>query len=331
MENVFPLLEVKGNHRDLGFAIGHRFKKEIQDRIKSRRENIPSYENYLNKVDSYYQITKKYLPEIIDELEAMSEGSRVAVIDLFFHNCREIYNLFINSSENDHCTTVVSQNSNSVLVGHNEDWILEGIDDLYILKANLGKTSILGLANNTLLPGDVAMTNSHGLVQCINELNSESRIGIPKNFVARAVLDCHNIDEAINLIKSIPLASGFNHVLIQNNQIVNIEMAGSNISISKINNSSFVHTNHFLSPELQKTESFRSKSSEIRFNKATELLKNSHHDIKKIFSLLSDTSDNCESICRDETIASLVFSPDNNEVWICRGRPDKGKYLKYSF
>lgn len=26
MENVFPILEVKGNHQDLGWAIGHHFK-----------------------------------------------------------------------------------------------------------------------------------------------------------------------------------------------------------------------------------------------------------------------------------------------------------------
>lgn len=331
MKNVFPILEVKGNHLDLGFAIGHRFKKEIQERIKSRKKNIPSYEQYLKKVDAYYQVTKKYLPEIIEELEAMSKGSGVPVNDLFFHNCREIYNLFINTSENDHCTTVVSQKNNSVLVGHNEDWILEGIDDLYILKANLGETSILGLANNTLLPGDVAMTNSHGLVQCINELNSESKLGVPKNFVARAVMDCENIDEAINLIKSLPLASGFNHVLVQKNRIVNVEMAGSKISIDSINKNTFVHTNHFLSPDLKNIETFRSKSSEIRYHKATKLLKNSQHNIKNIFSLLSDTSENCESICRDETIASLVFSPQDNELWICRGRPDRGKYLKYFF
>ncbi len=331
MENIFPVLEVKGNHRDLGFTIGHRFKKAIQDRIKSRKDNIPSYNKYLKKVDAYFQITKKYLPEIVDEIEAMSEGSGVSVKDLFFYNCREIYNLFINSSENDHCTTIVSQKNNSILVGHNEDWILEGIEDLYILKANLGKTSILGLANNTLLPGDVAMTNSHGLVQCINKLNSESGLGIPKNFVARAVLDCENISEAVDLIKSIPLASGFNHVLVQKDKIINIEMATSKISINNIKSNTFVHTNHFLSPELQKIESFRSKSSEIRFNKATNLLKSKEHNLKNIFSLLSDTSNNCESICRNETIASLVFSPKNNELWICRGRPDKGKYFKYSF
>lgn len=331
MENVFPILEVKGNHRDLGYAIGHRFQKEIQDRIRSRKENIPNYNEYLKNVDAYYQITKKYLPEIIEEIETMSEGSGVSINDLFFHNCREIYNLFINSSENDHCTTVVSRNNNSVLVGHNEDWILEGIDDLYVLKATVGKTTILGLANNTLLPGDVAMANNHGLIQCINELNSESGLGVPKNFVARAVLDCENIDEAINLIKSLPLASGFNHVLVQKEKIVNIEMAASKISINNIKQNTFVHTNHFLSPELKNIETFRSKSSEIRYQKANKLLNNKKHNLNNIFSLLSDTSDNCESICRDETIASLVFSPKDKEIWICRGRPDRGKYLKYSF
>jgi predicted choloylglycine hydrolase len=331
MENIFPFLEVKGNHRDLGFAIGQRFKKEIQERIKSRKENIPGYYQYLEKVAPYYQITKKYLPEIVEELEAMSEGSKVPTDDLFFHNCREIYNLFINSSENDHCTTVVSQKNNSILVGHNEDWILEGIEDLYILKANLGKTTILGLANNTLLPGDVAMANSHGLVQCINELNSESDLGVPKNFVARAVLDCENIEEATNLIKSLPLASGFNHVLVQKDKIVNIEMSASQISIDQINQNSFVHTNHFLSPKLKQIETFRSKSSEIRYKRARNLLKNNSHKIKSITNLLSDTSDGIHSICRDETIASLVFSPNKNEVWICPGPPDKGKYLKYLF
>lgn len=329
MENIFPILEVKGNHQDLGWAIGHRFKKAIQERIQSRKINIPNYHQYLKKVDAYYQITKKYLPEIIEELQAMSKGSGVPVNDLFFHNCREIYNLFINSSENDHCTTVVSQKNNSVLVGHNEDWILEGIEDLYILKASIGKTTIMGLANNTLLPGDVAMTNNWGLVQCINELNSESGIGVPKNFVARAVLDCENINEAVNLIKSLPLASGFNHVLVQKDKIINIEMSASKIAVNSINQDTFVHTNHFLSPELKSMETFRSKSSEIRFNKASKLLKNRQPNLKNIFSLLSDTSDNCESICRDETIASLVFSPQNNELWICKGRPDKGKYIKY--
>ncbi len=331
MNNVFPLLEVKGNHWDLGFAIGHRFKKEIQERIKSRKENIPNYNQYLKKVDAYYKITQKYLPQIIQELEGMAEASKTPINDLFFHNCREIYNFFINSEENDHCTTVVSQKNNFTLIGHNEDWILEGIDDLYILKANLGEYSIIGLANNTLLPGDVAMTNSHGLVQCINELNSKSTIGIPKNFVARAVLDCQDINEAINLVKSLPLASGFNHVLVQKNKIVDIEMAASQISINEIKEKTFVHTNHFLSPKLKNNESFHSKSSEIRFNKAHKLLKNGQQDIKNIFSLLSDTSDGVHSICRDETIASLVFAPQNNEVWICRGRPDRGKYHKYTF
>ena len=330
MTGTFPILEIKGNHYDLGYAIGHRFKKAIQQRIQSRKKNIPDYHYYLEKVDPYYQITKKYLPNIIKELEAMSRASDVSVNDLFFHNCREIYNLFINSSENDHCTTIVSRKANSVLVGHNEDWILEGIEDLYILKANLGKTSILGLANNTLLPGDVAMTNSWGLVQCINELNSESRLGVPKNFVARAVMDCQDINEAISLIKSIPPASGFNHVLVQNNKIVNIEIAASKMSIKKINQDFFTHTNHLLSPKLKNVETFRSKSSEIRYNKANKLLKNSQQSIKNIFNILSDTSDGQESICRDETIASLIFIPQDNEVWICKSRPDKGKYIKYS-
>ena len=147
--------------------------------------------------------------------------------------------------------------------------------------------------------------------------------------MARAVLDCENIDEAINLIKSLPLPR-FNMFLFKE-KIVNIEMAASKISINNIKQNTFVHTNHFLSPELKNIETFRSKSSEIRYQKADKLLNNKKHNLNNIFSLLSDTSDNCESICRDETIASLVFSPKDKEIWICRGRPDRGKYLKYTF
>lgn len=334
MIDTFPILEVAGTHQDLGQAIGTRFQKEIQARLQLRQETIPNYSKYLKQCQPYYAAAKKYFPKLVDELEAMASAAHVNFNDLFFHNCREIYDFFLSSKEvDDHCTAVISHHNRGLIIGHNEDWIPEAINDLYILSGVVDGTKIFALANNTLLPGDSVMMNSYGLVQCINELHADNQIGVPKNFIARAVMECQTIREAINIIKNTPHASGFNHVLAQNNEITNVEIAGLQTEIITTKDKNFVHTNHYLSTKLSKMEKYHTHSSEKRYQRAIKILEqdSTPQDTspQEMFSLLSDTSDGIFSICNSNTIASIVFVPNQRVIWVCRGQPNQGKYLQY--
>jgi len=318
----FDYLEISGSHKDVGRAIGLKFKKEIQNRVFDRQKEISNYSEFLKRSEPYYKYAKDFFPNLVDELEATAKAAGVCVMDYFSINNGGI-------STGDHCTVAVSFNKEGTLIGHNEDWKSASSDTLYLLKATIGSTTFFGLQYKVLMPGVSASVNNWGLVQCINYLNQGSQIGVPKIFLARAVLECKNLDEAENLLRKTKRASGFNHILVQGREVRNIEIAGDKLTIEKVVDRPYVHTNHYLSPDMKLLEKFHTKSSEARYERAKELIK-SNMTKKEMGELLSDTKNKKYPICReDATLGSLIFLPKNKEVYVCYGHPCGGKYLKY--
>lgn len=330
----YQVLDIKGSYRDVGFAIGESFKNEIQEDIEKRKTDIPDYESYLEKSKEYFIFTKGIFPKLIEETEAIAKSAGVGVVDYFFINNRETYDEAEQYDKKeavnpDHCTIVVGFGKDGLIVGHNEDWSIDAQDNIYILKATIGDVSFVGLNYKTAIAGVAASMNSYGLVQCINDLYQTNQFGVPKNYLARAVLECKTLDEVESLIRNTKRASGFNHVLAQGNEARNIEIAGDKMAVEKVIGKPYVHTNHYTSPEMQSLEKFHTKSSEARYERAEELLKDSmgYEDIK---NLLSDTKNPEFPICReDATIGSIIAIPGKQEFWASYGHPCKNEYIKY--
>lgn len=330
----FQVLEIKGNYEDIGLAIGESFKKEIQEAIKARRNEIPNYDSYLERSKKYFDYTKQIFPNLIIETESIAKAADVNVIDYFFINNRETYDIAEQHDKQqaanpDHCTIAVGFGKVGAIVGHNEDWSKEELDNTYILKATIGDTSFIGLNYKTAIAGVSASMNSWGLVQCINDLYQTNQFGVPKNYLARAILELKTLDEVENLVRNTKRASGFNHVLVQGSEVRNIEIAGNQMAVEKSTLTPYVHTNHYVSDELKHLEKFHTRSSEERYKRATELVK----DVKTrdgMQRLLSDTQNKEFPICRsNETIGSVIAVPSKNEFWACYGHPCAGEYIKY--
>lgn len=333
MKKKFPYLEVRGTHRDIGLAIGENFRNKIRENILERKNSIPNYKDLRSLSQSYFLETVHRFPKFIEELTATAISANVGLMDLFFANTRSLFESGIASESgevvvHDRCTTIVSFNTEGVLVGHNEDWDIQNTEDLYILKATVGDTTFIGINYANELPGTSASMNNWGLVQGINEVHQKEKVGIPKNFLARAVLECKTIGEAIALMEQVDQDTGYNHVLVQNDKVANVEIAGGQTDIVINKDISYVHTNHFLS-DLKKFETYHTVSSERRFKKASELIKINMSQ-KEITTALSDHSDEQYPICRhDATMASLIFKPQKGEVDICYGPPCEGEFKKY--
>ena len=230
MKKKFPYLEVAGTHRDVGAAIGETFRNKIADSVSWRRENIPGYKELRRISQNYFLETLHYFPNFIEELTATAIAANVGLMDLFFTNTRSLYDGGASSETgeivvHDRCTTIVSPGAGGAIIGHNEDWDAENINDVYVLKATIGDTKFIGINYINELPGTSASMNSWGLVQGINEVHQKETLGIPKNFLARAVLECKNLDEAEKLIRAAKQDTGFNHVLVQGNRVKNIEIS----------------------------------------------------------------------------------------------------------
>lgn len=333
MAKKFPLIEISGSYSDVGMAIGRTMKPQIQAEITRRRREINHYEQLLAKTKPYYELTRQLFPQFIEEMTAIAQTADVPAEEYFFINNQEVFDETEekdrqHASIPDHCTIAVSFNQDGAVVGHNED--AEGeVDQMYLLKATVGNVTFFGLNYATGIPGCAASINSYGLVQCLNWLNQTPKIGIPKFFLARAVLECKSLLQAENLIKQTPRASGFNHVLIQNHEVRNIEIAGEEIAV-ETTNGPYIHTNHYLSDEMKKYETFHTKSSEARYQRAKELIK-PNMTPEDMMALLSDRENQEFPISRPgEAVGSIVFVPTQKSVHVCYGHPVVGEYVSYS-
>jgi hypothetical protein len=328
----FPLLEVTGSHRDVGMAIGEMHRNRIRERIEVRRQKIPNYRSYLEKVPDYIAITEKYFPNLVEEARGVAQASSTPFEEYFFAQVRDLYPFYIDDDENlgkiDHCTVIVSFNSHGPIVGQNEDWILKAQDDLYLLKATINGVTFFGLQYAVSIPGESASINSSRLVQCITEIHPTSKFGVPKNFVSRAILEAKSLEEAERIIFETPKASGYNHVLVQGDRVWNFEIAGDDYTVEKFEKKSFVHTNHFTSDKLKKYEMYRTKSSIARYDRADKLNRNVS-SLQGVMEILSDGVGEYP-ICRpNETIGSIIFQPRTGIVSVCYGVPSPDKYVKY--
>jgi hypothetical protein len=325
--NKFDYLEVAGTHRDVGRAIGMKFRDTIQKMVVDRQKRIANYDKYIKKAEPYFKAAKERFPDLVTETIAIAEAAGVGIADYFSINNREIST----QNKTDHCTVVVSFGRDGAMVGHNEDWENTSPGALYILKATIRETTFLGLQYKAAIPGVSATMNSRGLVQCINDLNQTAQIGVPKNFLARAVLECKTLDEAETLIRKTKRASGFNHVLVQGEEVRNIEIAGDKIAIEKVEGKPYVHTNHYLAPEMKSLETSHTRSSEERYKRAKEIIKQGM-TVSEMQMLLSDMKNRKHPINRrDATLGSFVASPNQKKVYICYGPPDRGKFQEYEF
>jgi isopenicillin-N N-acyltransferase-like protein len=338
MVKTFPYLEIAGTHTELGRAIGEMFRGKIQEVIEDRKHYIRSYQQKLGQIYPYVAETKKVFPHYIDELKGMADGADVPFIDLFFHNTPEVYDRTRNwdreqAQTEDHCTIAVSFGTTGPLIGHNEDWSIESLDELFVLKATVNNITYLGLNYATFLIGCSATITSNGITQCINELHQDSRTGVGKYFIARAVLDAKTLEEAQAIIQQTKRASGYNHVLVQNNTIVDIETAGADIDVETQNGIPYAHTNHFLSTKMQqyeKDEATHHKNSYERLARVRELIRNDM-TLEDMKLLLSDTHNSLYPICReDATIGSVIIQPTERKMHICYGPPDRGTFIPYT-
>ncbi len=323
----FPVVRASGTRYEVGLTIGKTLQTIIQ---KFLRENKKIFEKdflrLLAESKKFLSVTLKYFPQYIEELEGLAKGADVSFEELFLANNRELADHSLVSPELGHCTIVAVPQSNGYLVGHNEDWDKEAREYLYFADVTVNGTRIFGLNYAYNLIGDSVAVNSYGLIEAVNELyHEDEQVGVPKNFVARAILDCKTLEEVEVLMEKIPRASGFNHVLVQGKRLWNIESSAKDYVIEKIEGHPYAHTNHYVT--MLKHLDRGTEESVSRYVKAIQLISDAHtvDDIKR---LLSDRGN--PRICRDGTIGSVIFDVHQNTVYIAYGQPSPESYVAQS-
>ncbi len=323
----FPIVKAQGSHYEVGVAIGKQMHDAIKKVLASSQAIFKKdFSIRIQQSQPFQQQARKYFSQYMDELRGIADGAQVSFDELFLSNNREVADFDPFLLDPNHCTIVGIPITGGYLVGHNEDWDESSLSLLYVLDAVVAGTRIFGLNYANTLVGCSVAGNGYGIVQAVNELSHQDEcVGVPKNFIARALLDSKTLEEAEEIMRTVPRAAGFNHVLVQRQRLWNIESSAKEYVIEKVELQKYVHTNHYVT-ELKRIDKGNFES-EKRYAKVKGRLGdiNSVEDIKQ---LLSDRTD--PRICREGTIGSVIFDMLNKVAHIAYGQPTPQTYVEYS-
>lgn len=349
-----PLIKVTGSHKEMGRQIGSQTSRQVKHSLENARELLAASHESLQltwegagiQARKYLPFAQERYPQIVEELEGIAEGADVAFDDLVVLNAMEA--VTTDALHLTKCTSIgindQRTSSGHVLVAHNEDWVPEDEPDVFFIHAKPDdEPAFLAMTYGGLLPN--IGFNSAGIAQCCDSVYpSDSRIGIPRLVLSRAVLASKTPAEAMRHML-VPLrAAGYNHLLAhESGEIYNVEVSARRFAVLYAENGVTAHTNHYQDRFMQEVE-FESDeliSTRIRYFRAKRLLEQTEkHSIQTILPILRDHVNYPDSICnhavnddnpltREKTIVSLVMDLTLRQMHVSWGNPCINKYHTY--
>lgn len=352
--NPPPLVRVSGTHREMGRQIGEACRRQVQHGIANARALIADAYQQLELTWDGAQIqARKYIPfaqerypQYVEEMAGVAEGANASFDDLAVLNAMEA--VAMDALHLTRCTSMaVNQERTAdeqVLLAHNEDWVPEDEDDVFIIHATpKEEPPFLAMTYGGLLPN--IGFNAYGIAQlCDSVYPTDSRIGTPRIVVSRAVLSAKTPDDAIRHMLSAQRAAGYNHLLVhESGELYSVEVSARRFAILYGGDGYIIHTNHYLSPKMQEIERDPEDlvSSRVRYFRALRLIKREEaHTIKTLQTIQRDHVNLSNSICnhsidasnpldREKTVNAMVINLTAREMHICWGNPCENPYHTY--
>ena len=190
---------LKGNHYEMG--------KHYGDLLYKTGEDLSSVIKLSDKQKTFGQrclpIYEKYMSEIMMEVRGLAEGLRQKYEDLAFW----LFNIYCNEDVHG-CTVFAVKSKDKVYFARNMDMFPEykKTSESVLYRAE-GKNTFL--AHSTAMISVEDGINEHGLSIALTFLLSKKiNPGINGGFIVRKVLEeCKTTEEAIELIKTLPVSS----------------------------------------------------------------------------------------------------------------------------
>lgn len=348
-----PIVYVDGSHRQMGQQIGEAFTEQINHSIENAHILInDAYEDLQITWESAQVQARKYLPfaeerypQYIDELRGIAEGAKVSFADISVLNAMEA--VTVDALHLTKCTSMaVNQERTTnghVYVAHNEDWLPEDEPDVFIIHAKPDdEPPFIAMTYGGLLPN--IGFNAYGIAQCCDSVYcNDSRIGIPRLVLSRAVMAARTPSEAIRHMLVSHRAAGYNHLLAhEDGELYNVEVSARRFGILYAEDNFIVHSNHYIDDKMREMEDEPDEliSSRVRYFRALRLLKQTpQHTVKTLQTILKDHLNFPDSICnhsvigdpldREKTICSIVMDLTNRQLLTAWGTPCENGYWTY--
>jgi isopenicillin-N N-acyltransferase like protein len=352
--NPPPLVRVSGTHREMGRQIGESVRKQVQHSIENGRALVAdaykqlelTWEGARIQARKYIPFAQERYPQYVEEMLGIADGANVAFDDLAVLNAMEAVTM--DALHLTRCTSFAVNGDRTsdghVLLAHNEDWVPEDEDDVFIIHATPDhEPPYLAMTYGGLLP-NIGL-NAYGIAQmCDSVYPNDSRIGTPRVVVSRAVLAARAPDEAIRNMLSAQRAAGYNHVVVhESGELYSVEVSARKFALLYGEDGYIVHTNNYISPQMHAVEREPEDlvASRIRYFRALRLVKREEiHTMKTLQAIQRDHVNFSNSICnhsinatdpldREKTVNAMVIDLTAREMHIAWGNPCENPYHTY--
>jgi isopenicillin-N N-acyltransferase-like protein len=349
-----PLIEVAGTHREMGRQMGEARREQVRHGIENAHILIDQSYNTLEltwdgaqiQARKYLPFAEEHYPKYVEEMHGIAEGANVSFDDIVALNAMEA--MTMDALHLTRCTSFAVNEERTenghVLAAHNEDWVPEDENDVYVVSAKpVDEPPYLAMTYGGLLPN--VGFNAYGIAQLIDSVYpNDSRIGIPRIVVARAVLASRRISGAIGRTLVSHRAAGYNHLIAhESGELYSVEVSARKFDILHGTDGYMVHTNHYLAPIMKEIENEPEEliSSRVRYFRANRLLRqSSSHSIETLQAIQKDHVNLPNSICnhniegidpmdREGTINAMVIDLTAREMHIAWGNPCQNSYHTY--
>jgi isopenicillin-N N-acyltransferase like protein len=346
-----PCVRLKGSHREMGRQLGEACREQVIHSLENARALIKNGYDELQltwdgakiQASKYVPFTQERYPQYMQEIIGIAEGADIPFDDLSVLIGMEAVTM--DALHLTKCTSLAVNGDRTadghVLVAHNEDWLPEDEQDTLIIHATPDEEPpFLAMSYGGLLPN--IGFNAAGISQCCDSVYpSDSRIGIPRVVVSRAVLGATSPEKAMRHMLVPHRAAGYNHLLVhESGEMYNVEVSARRFAIQYGENGSLVHTNHYLDRKMQEIEQDPDEliATRVRYFRAQRLLScTPSHTVKSLQAIQRDHINYPNSICnhldmtrdplnREKTINALVMDLTARAMHIAWGNPCENPY-----
>jgi len=348
---ALQVIEASGKPFELGRAIGKKCASKAVQYRKSIAASVEFYTGFkwkeaVERAELFLPFAEDFDSDHVEELKGFADGSKLPFGEIFALSCHEL----LSPTGFKGCTDVAVNgdvtSDGRVLAAHNEDWSPTAQETVVLLHAKpKGKPEFIAACYAGFLPS--CGMNSAGISLTGNALSpNDSRIGIPKSFPVRKVLEAKRVGEALEYAMPDSRASSYNNIVSdKNGEIYSLEGSATDCAWIYAIDGYLVHTNHYVAEKMQRFEEDPSAiaCSVFRYNRALRLVEDQLGSVtvESLHGLLSDHVNKPGSICRhptpgvdpldiSETIFSVIFDLTNLEAHILKGKPCTGGFVKYS-
>ena len=355
----FVHVQAKGTYRELGRAVGEAAREQVLASVEFFRDNFPAltkgrltFEEAERQAPAFADAARRWLPQYVEELEGLAEGSGVPFTRLLVLNCGEEFTADEPTAPSpvhtphtgDRCTAVAVVSGGRHIVGHNMDWyVIDAVNNVLFDLAGPDGTRVMGLAGAPYLL--MLGMNDHGIGNVSNSVHSlDNRVGVPNVFVRRSSLDARTLEEARDRGLLAARARGTNQFFADTGgRLWDLETSATAHDLADHTAAGFMaHSNHYVSPAMQTYEGYGGGESEVRLATAETLLADglaAGDDpvdlVARVLRTHEPSRDDC--ICghpdlrlppadQGMTVGSLICDLDERRMYACAGPPCENEY-----